>query len=89
MVWTTDEGKYRPAASLTIVTDDGSAGSRRDQRTARSPIFGSLSRPLSRTANRLFLVKRMAWRLSLRERNRGGATFRPVRVPVLEVKKVR
>jgi len=71
------------------VTDDGSDGSIRDQRTARSPIFGSRRRPLSSTVNRELRVKRMACRLSLRDRNLGGATMRPVRLPVIEAKKLR
>ena len=89
MVCTTNEAKYRPAASRITVTELGSAGRRRDQRTGTSPIFGRRSRPSSSTANRLFLVNRMAWRLSLRDRNRGGATLRPVRLPVIEAKKLR
>ena len=88
-VVTTKETKYRPAASRTTVTEDGSEGSGRDQRTGTSPIFGNRSRPLASTANRLFLVKRMACRLSLRDRNRGGATLRPLRSPAAEVKKFR
>ncbi|WP_235965548.1 hypothetical protein [Micromonospora rubida] len=39
--------------------------------------------------NRLFLVNRMACRLSLRERNLGGATLRPLRLPLIEAKKLR
>ena len=39
--------KYRPAASLITVTDDGSDGSGRDHRTGTSPIFGSRSFPLA------------------------------------------
>jgi hypothetical protein len=72
-----------------IATDDGSDGKVLDQRTARSPIFGRRNRPLSRTLNREFFVKRMACRLSLRDRNRGGATLRPLRLPVTEAKKLR
>jgi hypothetical protein len=72
-----------------IATDDGSDGSDRDQRTARSPIFGTRSGPLSRTLNLLFLVNRMACRLSLRERYRGGATLRALRLPMIEAKKLR
>jgi hypothetical protein len=44
---------------------------------------------LSLTLNRLFLVNLMACRLSLRERNRGGPTLRPLRLPVIEAKKLR
>jgi len=44
---------------------------------------------LSSTLNRLFLVNRMACRLSLRDRKRGGATLRPLRLPVTEAKKLR
>nr|WP_240948299.1 hypothetical protein [Planosporangium mesophilum] len=89
VVATTNDAKYRPAASLMIVTDDATAGSWRDQRTCRSPIFGRRSRPLSRTLNRALAVNRIACRLSLRDRNRGGATLRPVRRPVTEAKKFR
>ena len=86
---TTNEAKYRPAASLMIATDDGSDGSVRDQRTCRSPIFGRRRRPLPSTLNLEFLVNRMACRLSLRDRNRGGASLRPWRLPVIEAKKLR
>ncbi len=86
---TTNDAKYRPAASLTIVTLDGAEGSVRDQRTSRSPIFGNLSRPLSSTLNRALAVNRIACRLSLRDRNLGGATLRPLRLPVTEAKKLR
>ncbi len=72
-----------------IATLDGSDGSDRDQRTCRSPIFGNLSQPLSSTLNREFFVKRIAWRLSLRDRYRGGASLRPLRLPVTEAKKLR
>lgn len=72
-----------------IATDDGSDGRLRDQRTATSPIFGRRSRPLSSTLNREFFVNRIACRLSLRDRNRGGATLRPLRLPVIEAKKLR
>src|SRR4051794_25213876 len=58
VVWTMNEAKYRPAASLMIVTDDGAEGSSRDQRTSRSPIFGSRSRPLSRILYRALAVNR-------------------------------
>src|SRR5579859_718113 len=86
---TTNEAKYRPAASRITVTDDGAAGRVRDQRTSRSPIFGNRSRPLSQTLNRALAVNRIACRLSLRDRNRGGATVRPLRLPVIEAKKLR
>jgi len=89
VVCTTNEAKYRPAASRITVTELASDGRLRDHRTGTSPIFGSRSRPLSSTLNRLFLVKRMACRLSLRERKRGGATLRPLRLPVIEAKKLR
>ncbi|WFE59776.1 hypothetical protein [Micromonospora sp. WMMD712] len=86
---TTNEAKYRPAASRMIATLDGSDGSVRDQRTSRSPIFGSRRRPLSRILNLAFLVKRIACRLSLRDRNLGEATMRPLRLPDNELKKLR
>ena len=37
--------KYRPAASIITVTDDGADGTSRDHRTGTSPIFGSRSFP--------------------------------------------
>ncbi|RAN94021.1 hypothetical protein LAH08_05856 [Micromonospora noduli] len=89
MLCTTNDAKYRPAASRITVTDVGMAGSVRDQRTCTSPIFGSLSRPLSKTLNRALAVNRMACRLSLRDRNRGAPTVRPLRLPETEVKKLR
>ena len=85
----TNDAKYRPAASLTTVTLDGSDGSERDQRTSTSQIFGRRSLPPRVIENRAFFVKRIACRLSLRDRNRGGATFGPFRLPVIEEKKVR
>jgi hypothetical protein len=39
--------------------------------------------------NRLFLVNRIACRLFLRDRNRGGATLRPWRLPDADEKKFR
>jgi hypothetical protein len=86
---TTNDAKYRPAASRITVTLDGSAGRARDQRTATSPIFGSRSFPLPSTANRLFLVNRTDCRESLRDRNRGGATRGPFRFPAVESTKFR
>src|SRR5690606_24863653 len=64
---TTNEAKYRPAESLTTVTDDGSAGSSRDQRTRISPTLATYSRPFGRMAKPL-RVSRIACRLSLRDR---------------------
>jgi hypothetical protein len=57
--------------------------------TSTSPIFGSLSFPLSSTRNRALLVNRTACRESLRDRNRGSAIFGPFRFPVTELKKFR
>src|SRR5829696_4992973 len=88
-VCTTNDAKYRPAASLITVTLDGAQGSARDQRTSTSPIFGNRSRPFPSTLNRALAVKRIACRLSLRDRNRGAATLRPLRLPVIEAKKLR
>ena len=85
----TNEAKNLPAASRTTVTDDGTDGSGRDQRTGTSPIFGRRSRPLSSTLNRALAVNRTACRRSFRDRNRGGATFGPFRFPVTEAKKFR
>ena len=70
-VWTTNEAKYRPAASLITVTLDGSDGSGRDHRTATSPTFGSRSRPFGKTVNRALVVNRMVCRRSLRDREPG------------------
>ncbi|MCW2939185.1 MAG: hypothetical protein JWN00_2170 [Actinomycetia bacterium] len=89
VVCTTTDAKYRPEASLTTVTELGSDGSERDQRTATSPIFGSRSFPPAVTAKRELFVNRMACRLSLRDRYRGGATLRPLRLPEMEAKKLR
>jgi hypothetical protein len=41
------------------VTDDGSAGRSRDQRTGTSPILGKDSRPLAVTANRALRVNKV------------------------------
>jgi hypothetical protein len=43
-----------------MVTDDGSDGSGRDQRTGTSPIFGSRSCPFPSTLNRALAVNRIA-----------------------------
>jgi hypothetical protein len=86
---TTKLAKYRPAASMITVTLDGSDGSKRDHRTFTSPIFGSRSFPPSVTQNRALRVNRIACRRSLRDRNRGGAIFRPFRCPLTEAKKLR
>jgi hypothetical protein len=87
--WTTKLAKYRPAASRITVTDDGTAGSGRDQRTGTSPILGSRSFSPRVTAKRALRVNRMACRRSLRDRNLGGATFGPFRLPLSEAKKSR
>jgi hypothetical protein len=86
---TTNDAKYRPAASRITVTEVGVAGSSRDQRTSTSPIFGNRSRLLPSTLNRALAVNRIACRRSLRDRNRGGATFGPLRFPVIDAKKFR
>ncbi|NYF37908.1 hypothetical protein HDA43_000067 [Streptosporangium sandarakinum] len=88
-VSTTKEAKYRSAASLTTVTEDGSDGRFRDQRTDTSPIFGRRSFPPAVTANRALRVNRIACRLFFFERNRGGATLAPLRLPVIESKEFR
>jgi len=86
---TTNEAKYRPAASLITVTLDGGEGSGRDQRTGTSPIFGNRRRPFGSIRNRALAVNRTACLRSLRERNLGGAILGPLRVPTTEVKKFR
>ena len=70
---TTNEAWYRPAASRVTVTDDGSDGRGRDQRTFRFPIFGRARRPSGSTRKRLLAVNRAAcpcWR----DLNRGLRT---------------
>src|SRR5690606_39229859 len=86
---TTNEAKYRPAASLITVTLEGSDGRRRDHFTGTSPIFGRRSLPPAVIAKRALRVKRIACRLSLRDRKRGGATFGPFRFPDADAKKFR
>src|SRR3954447_20367913 len=71
-----------------IVTEDGSEGRARDQRTRTSPIFAMNNRPLSRRLNP-FRVSRNDCRLSLRDLNFGRPTRRPRRLPVAESKKLR
>ncbi|GII61347.1 hypothetical protein Skr01_14320 [Sphaerisporangium krabiense] len=89
LVSTTKLAKYRPAASLMTVTEEGADGSSRDQRTGTSPIFGRRSLPPGVIENRAFLVNRTACRLSFFDRNRGAASFGPLRLPVMEAKKLR
>ena len=83
---TTKLAKYRPAESLITVTLDGSDGSGRDHRTGTSPILGRRSFPSGSTLNRALAVNRIACRVSLRDRNRGGPIFGPFRVPFSEAK---
>src|ERR1700759_2625994 len=86
---TTKLAKYRSALSLITVTEDGSDGSGRDQRTGTFPILGRRSFPLGVMEKRALRVNRMACLRSLRDRNRGGATLGPFRWPVTEAKKFR
>jgi len=88
-VSTTNDAKYRPAASLITVTLDGAHGSGRDHRTGTSPIFGSRSRPFGKIVNRALAVNRTACRRSLRDRNRGGPTRGDFRSRFSEAKKFR
>jgi hypothetical protein len=88
-VSTTKLAKYRPAESMITATDDGADGSLRDHCTGMSPILGSRSLPSSVTENRALRVNRIACRWSLRDRNLGGPTFGPFRVPLTEAKKFR
>jgi len=62
----TEEAKWRPARSRMTVADDGGDGRSRDERTATSPMRARRSRPSSRMLKRL-VVRRIAWRRSLRE----------------------
>ncbi|GGO15928.1 hypothetical protein GCM10011574_37900 [Microbispora bryophytorum] len=71
------------------VTLEGSDGRSRDQRTGTSPIFGRRSFPPAVMEKRALRVKRTACRLSLLDRNRGGAIFGPLRLPEIEAKKFR
>lgn len=77
-----------PSGSRITVTDDGTDGRFRDQRTLISPIFARNNRSLPRTVNPL-RVNRTDRRLSLRDLNRGLPTLRPRRLPVQESKKLR
>jgi hypothetical protein len=61
-VQTTKLAKYRPAASVITVTEDGAEGRLRDQRTDTSPIFGRRSFPFRSTLNRALAVNRIACR---------------------------
>jgi hypothetical protein len=54
-----------------------------------SPIFGSRSLPPGVTEKRALRVNRIACRVSLRDRNRGGDILGPLRVPLREAKKFR
>src|SRR6476620_10702906 len=83
VVSTTNDAKYRPAASLMIVTEDGSDGRSRDQATSTSPTFATYSFPFGRFENPL-RVSRIVCRLSRRDRNRGAPTLRPFRFPESE-----
>ncbi len=71
------------------VTDVGSDGSARDQRTGTSPIPGSRNRPASVTLNRAALVNRIDCARSRLDRNRGAPNRRPFRMPFTEAKKFR
>ena len=73
----------------TVTTDDASPGRSRDQRTARSPMPGSRSRPASVTVNRAALVNRIDWARFRLVRNRGAPSLRPLRFPDREAKKFR
>jgi hypothetical protein len=86
-VATTNEAKYLPAESLITLTEDGSDGSGRDQRTGTSPIFGRRSFPFWSTRNRALAVNRIACRVSLRDRNLGGPAIGPLRSRLIEAKK--
>ncbi len=82
---TTKLAWYRPAASSTTVTDDGSAGSERDHFTRTSPIFARFSFPLPRMRNPL-RENRNDCRASRFDLNTGRPTGRPARLPDFESK---
>ncbi len=79
--------KYRPAASLTTVTVDGADGNVRDHLTGTGPIFGRFSFPPGVIDQRALAVNLTACRLSLRDLNRGGRIFGPLRAPLRLAKK--
>ena len=77
-----DEAREVPASSVHDHRHARRADGRsRDQRTVTSPIFGSRSFPPGVMANQALRVNRIACRPSLRDRNRGGAIFGPLRLP--------
>lgn len=80
--------QYLLAAFLVTVTDVGTAGNCRDQRTRRSPTLATYSLPLSRREKPL-AVSRIDCSLSRFDLKRGGVTFGPLRLPVCEEKKFR
>jgi hypothetical protein len=86
---TTNDAKNLPAASRITVTEVGTAGRSRDHTTITSPIFGSLSLPLSSTLKRAFEVNRIDCRESFLDRNLGGPTLGPFRLRARELKKFR
>ncbi len=69
------------------VTEDGAEGSWRDQRTLRSPIFGSGACRPSVMEKRGLVVNLTAWRLVFFLK-RGGPIFGPLRVPFFAAKKL-
>ncbi|OIK04530.1 hypothetical protein BIV23_17415 [Streptomyces monashensis] len=85
----TKEAKYRPAASLITVTEEGMVGKVRDHLTRTAPIFGRFSRLLSVIDQRALAVNRIDCRLSLRDLNRGAPLVAPLRSPLREWKKLR
>lgn len=87
-VSTTNDAQYLLAAFLVTVTDVGTAGSCRDQRTRRSPTLATYSLPLSRREKPLAVSRIDCW-LSRFDLKRGGATFGPLRLPAWEEKKFR
>ncbi|GAQ61554.1 hypothetical protein SsS58_01903 [Streptomyces scabiei] len=61
----------------------------RDHFTFTAPIFGRFSRPLPVMLQRALAVNRIDCRASLGDLKRGEPTFRPLRAPLREAKKLR
>jgi hypothetical protein len=55
----TKDAKYRPAASLITVTEEGAVGRALDHFTFNAPIFGRFSRPLPVIDQRALAVNRI------------------------------
>src|SRR5690606_25036765 len=68
----TKRAEYRPALSLTYVTDDSTEGTIRDHLPLTSPIYDTRSFPPAVTDQRAFAVKRTDCRVSRFDLYRGA-----------------